>query len=98
MITIPPVDIVTVYQTGSHTGSLDALLHCTTKVQAVIVSSEMFILVTPPGGPFSKQKRFQIIQYILIKHAYFYVHTVSMHKYEWHSRLYAYVYLYMQIR
>ena len=98
MITIPPVDIVTVYQTGSHTGSLDALLHCTTKLQAVIVSGEMFIPVTSPGGPVSKQKQFQTIQYILIKHTYFYVHTASMHKHEWCSRLYICKYPYMQIR
>ena len=56
MITIPPVDIVTAYQTESHTGSLDALLHCTTKLQPVIVLGEMFIPVTPPGGPVSEQK------------------------------------------
>ena len=52
MINIPPlVDIVTVYQTVPHTGSLNGSLHCTTKPQAVIVSGEMFISVIPPGGP-----------------------------------------------
>ena len=52
MINIPPsVDIVTVYQTEPHTGSLDGSLHCTTKLQAVIVSGEMFIPVISSGGP-----------------------------------------------
>ena len=52
MINIPPsVDIVTVYQTVPHTGSLDGSLHCTTKLQAVIVSGEMFISVILSGGP-----------------------------------------------
>ena len=52
MINIPPsVDIVTVYQTVPHTGSLDDSFHCTTRPQAVIASGEMFISVIPPGGP-----------------------------------------------
>ena len=52
MINIPPsVNIVTVYQTEPHNGSLDGLLHCTTKLQAVIVSCEMFISVISSGGP-----------------------------------------------
>ena len=52
MISIPPsVDIVTVYQTIPHNGSLDDSLHCTTKLQAVNVSSQMFISVISPGGP-----------------------------------------------
>ena len=52
MINIPPsVDIVTVYQTEPQNGSLDGSLHCTTKLQAIIVSGEMFISVMPPGGP-----------------------------------------------
>ena len=56
MINIPPsVDIVTVYQTEPHSGSLDGLLHCTTKLQAVVVSGEMFISVITSGGPVIKQ-------------------------------------------
>ena len=51
MITIPPVVAVTVYQIEPHTGSLDGLLHCTTKLQAVIVSVGMFTSLISPGGP-----------------------------------------------
>ena len=54
MINIPPsVDIVTVYQTVPHTGSLDGSLYCTTKLQAVIVSGEIFIFISviSSGGP-----------------------------------------------
>ena len=58
MINIPPsVDIVTVYQTEPHTGPLDALLHCTTKLQAVIVSGKTFTELISSGGPVSKQKQ-----------------------------------------
>ena len=53
MIIIPPVVTVTVYQTGPHTGSLDGLLHCTTKLQAVIVSGGMITSLIVPGGPVS---------------------------------------------
>ena len=50
MINIPPsVNIVTVYQTKPHTGSLDALFHCTRILQAVGVS--MLTLLTLSGGP-----------------------------------------------
>ena len=57
MIISPPVVTVTVYQTGPHTGSLDGLLHCTTKLQAVIVSGGMFTLLISPGGPVSKHAK-----------------------------------------
>ena len=52
IITPPSVDIVTVYQTVLHTGSLDDLLHCTTILQAVI--DEILRSVILPGGPVSK--------------------------------------------
>ena len=49
MIKFFSVNIVTVYQTELDTGSLDGLLHWTTKLQAVIVSDEMIISLILPG-------------------------------------------------
>ena len=63
MINIPPsVDIVTVYQTVPHTGSLDGSLHCTTKLQAVIVSGEMFMSAISSGGPGMDYVHYQLIE------------------------------------
>ena len=55
-------DIVTIYQTVPHTGSLDGSLHCTTKLQAVIVSGEMFMSAILSGGP---EMDYQIVHYQL---------------------------------
>ena len=80
IINIPPsVDIVTVYQTEPHTGSLDGSLHCTTKLQAVIVSGEIFIISS--GGP-GIEVSYQVYN-ITILSAYYsvhirtYIHTIT---------------------
>ena len=69
MINIPPSVTVTVNEIEPHTGSLDGLLHCTTKLQAVIVSGGMFTSFTSPSGPVSKlymitEQPLQILKYI----------------------------------
>ena len=54
MINIPPSVTISIYRTEPHTGSLDGLLHCTTKLQVIIVSGGMLISSILPGGPADK--------------------------------------------